>query len=83
MRDGVGEVAERERDGVCVGEAEHDAARCLGERDAVVERRVEEADVVVERVVDGVIRAAAVLAAEAEVERGDAEVLQEGREVGA
>src|SRR5947208_4378062 len=45
------------------------------------ERRVVERRVPLEVVVDGVIDAAAVLAAEAEIERGDSHVLQERRVV--
>ena len=72
-----------EREDVRIGEAQHEAAGRLRLRDAVVERRIAEADVVVERVVHRVIRAAARLPAVADVHRGDADVLEERRVVGA
>ena len=54
----------------------------FGERDAVVEVWIAEARVVIEGIVDLVIDAARIaFAAVADVERGDADVLEEGRVV--
>src|SRR5256886_6324892 len=62
-----------------VGEAHHGGPHRLGEGAAVHERRVVERREPFEVVVDRVIDAAAVLAAVAQVERGDTGVLQERR----
>src|SRR5262249_54695340 len=64
-----------------VGEAQDRAPRDLRERNSVLEGGIAEAREMVEGVVDRVIGAAAVLAAEGEVQRGYADVLEEGREV--
>ena len=53
----------------------------LGERDSVIERRINEAREVCKGIVDRMVRASAILAAVADVERGYAEVLQERRVV--
>src|SRR5690606_38353186 len=70
----VDEARHTKRQHVRVRETERRAACCLRERDAVRERRVAKARVVLERVVRGVVRAAAALAAVAQVQRRDAEV---------
>ena len=81
-RDGVGEGRELERQQLRLRQSQHRAPADAREGDAVGEIGIHESDVVIERVVDGVVLAVVTLAAEADVERGDTEVLQERRVVG-
>src|SRR5581483_6910945 len=77
------ERAELDRQNVGVREPKDEPAAGLRKRRAVLESRIDEAREVIERIVDRVIRAAAALAAVTDVHRCDAEVLEEGRVVGA
>ena len=80
--DVVGEVCESVREHICVSEAQDGVPGGLRERVLVVEVRIAEARVVIERIVDRMIDAARVaFAAIAEIERGDADVLQKRRVV--
>ncbi len=81
--DGRCQRAELEGQTIGVGQPQDEPAADLRQRDAVLEARVHESTVVLEAVVDGVVLAVLPLAAEADVERGDAEVLQERRVVAA
>ncbi len=82
--DGLGLVGELERNDVGVGHAHHHGPGGLGEGAAVGEVGILEVGVPVEVVVDGVVLAAAlVFSAEAEIDAGDAEVMDEGGVIGA
>ena len=78
----VGRVGELERQHRRIGEPQQQRARDLRQRAAVDEVAVGELRVPVHRVVHRVIDAAVALAAEADVERRQRQVLQERREVG-
>ena len=58
------------------GQAKHESTTRLRERNTVFKIGVAESAIVIERIVDGVVRAAAIFAAVAQVERGDAKVLK-------
>ena len=79
----VNEVAVLKRQDVGVGQPDDRGATGLRQRSPVGEVGVEEVRVEVEVVVDRVIDAALVLAAVADVQRRDAEMLEKRREVGA
>ena len=81
--DGVGQAGEVVRQQFGVGQSHHRGPDGLGQRPSVGEIGVGEMRVPVEIVVDRVIDAAAILAAEAQVQRRDAQVIEEGRVVGA
>ena len=81
--DAAGGARELEGQQVGVGQPQHGAPADLGQRDAVGVVGIHEALEVRDRVVDRVVLAVGALAAEADVERGDAEVLQERAVVGA
>ncbi len=73
----VRKISELERKQIRVGQTHHGRAAGLGKRAAVDKIGIAEMCVPIEIVVDGVIDAAVVFAAETDVERGDAVVLQE------
>ena len=75
--DGVGEVGEVVGQQVRIGQAHHNSADGFRQRAAVAEIRVGEMRVPVKIVVDGVVNAATVLAAISQVQRRDAEMIQE------
>ena len=77
--DGLGESGEVVRQQIGAGQAHHGRSHRLGEGAAVHERRVVERRVPFEVVVDRVVDATPVLAAVAQVERRDPDVLQERR----
>ena len=79
--DRLGRTVERHRQHVRLGEPQDDPAGQLGARRQVVEARIHEAGEVVERVVDRVVLPVLFLAAEVDVQRGDPDVLEEGRVV--
>ena len=60
------------------GQAKHGAPSGLGQGDPVLERRIGEPRVMIEGIEDRVVRATPTLAAIAEVERRDPQMLQEG-----
>ncbi len=80
--DGVGRARRIERQQVGVGHAHDGCSAYLRQRSFVHELGIAEVRVPVEVVVDGVIDAAVGLAAEADVERGHAGVVEERRVIG-
>ena len=81
--DGVRKTGEVVRQQVGVGQPDHCRACGLRERASVGEVGIRKMCVPVEIVVDGVIDSAAIFAAIAEVERSDAEMIEEDCPVGA
>ena len=81
--DGVGEIVEVERQQLGIGQPHHGRAGGLRQRAAVDEVGIGKMRVPVEVVVDRMVDAAAVFAAEADVERGDPQVVQKRRVIGA
>src|SRR5262249_17473590 len=80
---GIGRVRQAQGEVVRVRESEDGAASGLGQGDGVIECGIGETKVVIERIVDRVIDAAGfTLAAVADVQRGNSEVLQEWRVIG-
>ena len=79
----LAEALELEREDIGVDEPQQHPPGGLRQRDPIREGRVAEADIVVERVEDRVIRPTTALAAVAQVERRNPEMLQKRRVVGA
>ena len=78
-RDRVGEIAGLLQRQIAVGHAQHHPPDGLGQQRIVDEARIDEAAVMLEGVVARVIDAAAVaLLAESDVQRGHAQMLEEG-----
>ncbi len=79
---GVRKICELERKKIGIRQTHDGGAAGLRERTTVYEIRVAEMRVPVEIVVNGMVNAAAVFAAEPDVQRGDAVVLQKSRVIG-
>src|SRR5258705_6673886 len=78
---GFREIREREGEEVRVCQTQHRGAGCLGKRAAIHERCIAEVREPVEVVVDGMIDAAIILSAVPEIERWDAQRVDETRVV--
>ena len=80
--DGVGEAGEIVRQQVGVGEPHDRGPGSLRESASVAEIGIGEMGVPVKIIVDGVVDSAAIFVAVAQVQRGDAQMIEKDRPVG-